>query len=76
MHIVTINPDSGKVETAQVFETHYGVKGFDSFIENDAVEGSIVVAACKDECNSVLSEKSKNWFTAMGSKEIWDLRYK
>ena len=30
----------------------------------------IVVAACKDECWTTLSEHSKKWFISMGSHEI------
>ena len=36
----------------------------------------IIVAACKDECVNHLSNKCKLWFTAMGSKEIWKLKYR
>lgn len=76
LHIVVINPTNGKVETAKVFDTYKKADGFDSFITKHIPEGHIVVAACKDECTTSLSQSGKQWFANMGSKEIWNLGYR
>ena len=59
LHIVVINTFNGRVETAKVFDTYKGSQEFDKFIRDDILEGFIVVAACKDDCVSNLSEEGK-----------------
>lgn len=59
MHIVIINEKTGKVETARVFDTHESSDEFDDFIVKDLPRGRIVVAACKDDCNTELSYLAK-----------------
>ena len=36
-------------------------------------EGHIVVATCRDEVSKNLSDKGRNWFEKLGSKEIHNL---
>ena len=70
LHIVVINPDNGKVDTKQVFDTHKSPTKFDEFIDTKLPDGHIVAAACQDDCVTALSEKGKAWFAAMGSDEM------
>ena len=64
------------VEAAKVFDTYKTSDAFDEFISKALPEGRIIAAACKDECVSKLSQKGKQWFANMGSKEIWNLGYR
>ena len=50
LHIVTINPDDGKVAEAKVFDTYKSSYTFDEFTTHEVPEGYIVVAACMDDC--------------------------
>ena len=45
-------------------------------IDNGIPEGYIVIAACKDECVTKMSIKTKLWFGSMGSSLIWELGYR
>ena len=79
MHIVVINPISGKVEEARVFDTYSSSEAFEAFIDKDMgdmEEGTIVVAACWDDCTKALSLPVKCWFADMGSVHIMDLKYR
>ena len=67
LHIVIINPLNGKVEYSRAFDTYMSSMAFESFIDLGLPPGSIVVAACKDDCATKLSEKVKDWFLEMGS---------
>ena len=49
---------------------------FDEFIATDLAEGLIIVAACKDDCISNLSELGKQFFAKLGSLEIYKLGYR
>ena len=73
LHMVIINSSSGKVESAQVFDTYKSSEQFDAFIDIGIPEGHIVIAACKDECATNLSDKAREWFANLGSKLIWGL---
>ena len=35
-----------------------------------------MVAACKDDCVTNLSENAKKWFADLGSQEIYNLEYR
>ena len=50
LHIVFINPNGGKVEVAQCFDTYRKCERFDEFITHSIPDGYIVIAAGKDEC--------------------------
>ena len=79
LHIVVINPKTAKIEFAKVFDTFKGSTEFDSFIANDQGKikpGSIIAAACKDDCARNLSDYGKAWFVNMGSMEILKLKYR
>lgn len=76
LHVVIIEPRNGQILLAKVFDTHQDADTFDRFIVHGLPEGTIVVAACKDDCSMSLSEKAKQWFANMGSEEIWKLRYR
>ena len=55
LHIVIINPKTGIVENAKVFDTYKSSDEFDDFISSGIPYGYIIVAACKDECSRRLS---------------------
>ena len=59
LHIAVINPCNGEVESAECFDTYKSSVKLDAFIAKALPEGHIVVAACKDECFTQLSEKAK-----------------
>ena len=62
LHLVVINSANGKIKTAQVFDTYKSSEELESFIRCEIIHGSILVAACQDECSGSLSEISKSWF--------------
>ena len=76
LHIVVLNPIDGKVLVARAFDTYATSKGFDKFITKGMPEGLIVIAACKDDCVTKLSDMGKRWFESMGSKEIRQVEYR
>ena len=68
LHIVLINPLSGKVELSKVFDTYSSPGGFEYFIQGNVIPLSyIVVAACQDDCSARLSPDSKSFFQQLGS---------
>lgn len=76
LHIVVLNPFTGRILIAKVFDTYRTCEGFDGldeFISYEIPANYIVIAACKDECTTNLSKKGKRWFANMGSEEIWKL---
>ena len=67
LSIVVFHPSNGKVLVAQVFLIGSNLDLFDTFIERDLPDGSIVAAACNNECIMNLSERAKQWFLSIGS---------
>ena len=67
LHIVVLDPLAGKVSSAQVFDTYESSSALDTFIAQDRPDGSIIIAACHDDCANKLSAEAKQWFTNMGS---------
>ena len=57
LHIVVVNLKTGKIEYAQAFDTYKRSTEFDEFIEDPIPKGFIILAACKDDCITNLSEK-------------------
>ena len=76
LHIVILDINTGKTLYAQVFDTYTTSEYIDKFIKFDFPEGSVVVAACKDECAKNLSNDARQWFANMGSKEILELTFR
>lgn len=77
LHIAVLVKGGGQPKKARVFDTYKSSEELESFINSgDIKDGSIVVAACMDECVSSLSWEAKKWFSGMGSKEIWNLEYR
>lgn len=77
LHVAIIEPASGQVEVAQVFDTYDSPDKFDEFIAtHELQDGFIVVVACMDDCVTKLSQKAKDWFESLGSREIWNLEKK
>ena len=61
----------------KAFDTCKSSDSLDDFIAADEIpEGCIIAAACKDECATNLSATAKQWFSDMGSKEVWNLEYR
>ena len=59
LHLVIINPLNGAVELSQVFDTYKGDHKLPSVSTRYIPPGYIIVAACKDDCVTQLSEKDK-----------------
>ena len=76
LHIVVLNPKTGQVEFAKVFDTHKSPDEFEDFCLKDIPTDYIIVAACKDDCSMNISEVSKCWFSGMGSTKIWNVGYR
>lgn len=77
LHIVIINPSNGDVEQAKVFDTYKDSDAFNKWIITvDIPDGHIVLAASKDDCFESLSMVAMKWFSNMGSKAVWDLKYR
>ena len=75
LHVVVINPESGEVESAKIYDTHMHSEGLDAFIKNGVPDGYIVAVACKDECANNISNNIRLWLSNMGSKHIWNVQY-
>lgn len=76
LHVVLINPTNGKVDFAKVFDTYEPSNDFVQWITaNKEKKGSIVVAACQDDCSKSMPVFCKKWFEEMGSTEIMNLEY-
>lgn len=60
----------------KVFDTYKTSIGFHKFIAQDIPKGCIVLAACQDDMSTNLSMDFKEWFSEMGSTEIWQLEYR
>ena len=76
LHIVLVSLLNKKIIFAKVFDTYKSSVDFDKFIQYEVPDGHIVVAACKDDCVTKLSENGKLWFENMGSKDIRNLKYR
>ena len=76
LHIVIINPEDGKILSAQCFDTYKSSEMFDAFTRKNIPDGFIVIAAVKDECFTKLSETGFLWFESLGSRFIRQLRYR
>ena len=79
LHMVLLNHQTGKIKTNAIFDTYNTSHGIDFFIENCSElipEGTIIVAACKDEMTLALSDMAKKWFKDLGSVEIEKLEYR
>ena len=77
LHVVVVNPATGKPEHARVFDTYHTSDNLDQFISGTELpDGSIVVVACQDDCTNNLSATAKRWLTDMGSAEFWNLGYR
>ena len=75
--MVIVDPRNGNIEYAKVFDTYKSSTLFEEFIASlDIPTGFIILAACKDECTSNLSDTAKRWFADMGSNHIWNVAYR
>ena len=54
--MIIINTATGKVQSSKVFDTYKSSVLFDKFIKRTIPKGYIVIAACKDDCVTELSE--------------------
>ena len=72
LHIVLINPESGQNICQGIFDTYKSSDQFEAFLREQPPipAGTIVIAACKDDCVTNLSEIGKKWFSSMGSNYI------
>ena len=45
-----------------MFDTYEGSDEIHKFIDEGVPDGSVVMAACKDDCSKKMSYKTKGWF--------------
>ena len=78
LHLVVIDQKTGEVTAAQVFDTYQSSDAIEKFISSDGVpQGSIVVAACKDDFQRALSANCTQFFEEkMNSREISKVQYR
>ena len=76
LHVALVDPNNGKVEVTKCFDTHKSSEEFEDFISKPIPVGHIVVATCRDEVSKNLSDKGRNWFKSLGSKEISNLQFR
>ena len=81
LHIVIVNPMNPKdIILSAVFDTYKSSEVLDQVIkesiEKGVPDGYIIIAACKDDCTTNLSDYAKNWFSSMGSTLIHNLEYR
>lgn len=62
LHIVVMNPYTGKVEEAKAFDTFQSKVAFEFYVSKRFPKGSIIVAACKDDCVTKFCLKGMKWF--------------
>ena len=75
VHIVVINPLTGKVRNAKVFDTYKSSEEWNNFILT-VPQGYVVAVACKDECSKSWNWGGKKFLVHMGAIEIWYLQYR
>ena len=75
LHIAIIDPETGEVDWAQVFDTYKCSDELESALET-IKPGKIIAVACKDECSCCLSEKVKDYFKSIGSQDIEKVGYR
>lgn len=77
MHVCILNGKTGNVMWSEIFDTYHSSDAFEYFCSCELVEeGQIVIAACRDDAAKNLSMSVRQWFKNMGSKEIFDLKYR
>lgn len=77
MHLVIIDPKTGKVVSAQIYDTYATSQQLDQFITSEYIPpGHVIAAACSDDMAHNLSDLAKHWFEMMGSREIRRLEYR
>ena len=77
LHVVVINPHDGRLDSVNVFDTYATSLTLRKFISTAIFKKDyIVAAACKDDMARLLHKKCKDWFEHMGSKQIYNLKYR
>ena len=77
MHVCILNGKTGNVMWSEIFDTYHSSDAFEYFCSCELVEeGQIVIAACRDDAAKNLSNSVRQWFKDMGSKEIFNLKYR
>ena len=68
---MVINSLNFSIHFAKVFDTYKSSKKLEAFIDNihlNIPNGFIILAACKDDCVTNLSQKCKDFFISLGSE--------
>lgn len=77
LHLVIIDPKNGEVRWTAVFDTYKSSTALEEFVTKASIpDGYIIVASCKDDCATAFPHKAKCWFAHMGSKQVWNLKYR
>ena len=61
---------------AKAFDTYKSSVELQKFIDVGVPPRHMIIAACKDDCVTNLSQSCKQWFVDMGSDEIMKLQYR
>ena len=69
LNIVVVDEITGKVKRAQAYDTYESFDKFEEFIEEAKYfpDGTIVAAACKDDCITKMNLPGKQFFWGLGS---------
>ena len=79
LHVLIMDPSSEQALISIIFDTYESSYSLDHFINtyvSRIPEGHIVIAACKDDCSTHMSQQAKQWLADMGSQEVWNLQYR
>ena len=76
LHMVIVDAATGVIQDAQIFDTYKSSDSLSAWQSKEWTAGDIVVAACKDDCATNLTEECKEWFENLGSDEISDIGFR
>ena len=76
LHIVVFDTQRGFILHSKAFDLYKSTVSFDDFIRRPLADGNLVIAACKDDISTCLSDEAKTWFAEMGSKDIFKVGYR
>ena len=76
LHVVIIDPKTGELKLAEVFDTYKSSERLDRFINHGIPKELIIICACKDDISKNLSTTAKIWLEQMGAKHIYDVEYR
>ena len=76
IHIVVLNSYRGSIVLAEIYDTYKSSEDIDDFVTCHIPLDYIIIAACKDDCVSSMSQLAKDFFVNLGSAHIQNLKYR